>query len=52
MVPVAEFEPGVCVQSPTKTVRNPVTGVSVIVKLPGADVTSWSCPSPRVNEDG
>ena len=34
MVPVAELEPGVCVQSPTKTVRNPVTGVSVTVKLP------------------
>ena len=37
MVPVAELEPGVCVQSPTKTVRNPVT---VTVKLPGPNVTS------------
>jgi hypothetical protein len=58
MVPVAEFESGaVCVQalwgSPTNVgARNPAGTVSVIVKLPGPNVTSTTSVSVIVNEHG
>jgi hypothetical protein len=41
-------------QSPLKIggLRNPVGTDSVTVKEPGSNVTNFSPPSPRVNEDG
>ena len=53
MVPVAICDPGgFCVQSPTKRIRNPDTGVSVTVKEPGPNVTARTPSSVRENEDG